>query len=170
MNRYIALTLSIGLLLLPGIIRAGRRKLPVIDDQKFIEICGECTDNKSATLRKNDRGRYATLNSDLGELVGYFLITSDYARPRGYHGATAVGLMLDPKGTILSARIIESADTKDYVRGIEKEGFLNKFSGMSVKTTVEVDGVSGATHTCNAIREAIRNTLAIFKATIIPYY
>ncbi|MDP8215197.1 MAG: FMN-binding protein [Candidatus Euphemobacter frigidus] len=167
MKGYIALSVSITLLLLPDISWAGRRKLAVIDDQKFQEICGECTGNTSATLRKNGRGRFAILHSTSGELAGYFLITSDYSRPRGYHGATAVGLTLDPEGSILSTRIIESADTKDYVERIEEEGFLEKFLGRLPNSIVEVDAVSGATRTCDAIREAIKNTLSIFNATIV---
>ena len=63
---------------------------------------------------------------------------------------------------------IKSTDTKDYVKRIEKESFLEKFPCLSAKVTFEVDAVSGATRTCDAIREAIKDTLAIFKATIIP--
>ena len=168
MKGYIALSFSIGLLLLPGISRAGRRKLAVIDDRKFMEICEEFTGNKSAALRKNDRGRYAILRSASGVLEGYFLITSDYSRPRGYHGATGVGLILDPEGKILSARIIESTDTKDYVERIAEEGFQEKFLGLMANSTIEVDAISGATRTCDAIRKAIMDTLAIFKPTIVP--
>ncbi|MEA3506112.1 MAG: FMN-binding protein [Elusimicrobiota bacterium] len=166
MKRYISLLVFTGLLLLPISGQAGRRKLSVIDDQKFLEICGECTGNKSTTLQKKEQGRYAILHSAAGTLEGYFLITSDYSRPRGYHGATAVGLTLNPKGTILFARIIESADTKDYVERIVEENFLKKFPGLGANSPIEVDAVSGATRTCDAIREAIKDTLAIFKATM----
>ena len=167
MNRYIALSVSIGFLLLPGISRAGRRKLTIIDNQKFLEICQEYTESNNPILMNNDRGRYATLHSEEGSITGYFLITSDYARSRGYHGATAVGLTLDIDGTILSARIVESTDTKRYVDRIQEEGFLDGFSGLPVSSPPEIDTISGATRTCDAIRDSIRNTLKIFKATII---
>ena len=167
MNRYIAISVSIGLLLMPEISRAGRRKLDVIDDHMFMEICEELTGNRSATLLKNDLKRYAILHSAAGILDGYFIITSDYSRPRGYRGATAVGLTLDPKVTIISARIIESTDTKDYVERVAEDGFLKKFLGCGANSTIEFDAVSGATRTCDAIREAIKNTLSIFNATIV---
>ena len=168
MKVYIALLVFTGLLLLPISGQARRKKLTVIDDPKFMEICEELTGNTSATLQKNEEGRYATWHSASGDVEGYFLITSDYSRPRGYRGATAVGLTLDPKGTILSARIIESTDTKDYVERIAEEGFPEKFLGLMADSTIEVDAISGATRTCDAIRKAIMDTLAIFKPTIVP--
>ena len=102
------------------------------------------------------------------EIEGYFLITSDFVRPKGYQGATAVGVEIDTESKIISAEIIESLDTKTYIRKIKRKKFMSQFCGHSCQK-IEAQAVSGATMTCNAIEQSIRKTLEIFQPLKVSF-
>lgn len=81
----------------------------------------------------------------------------------GYSGPTNLLLAFDDSERIVGAKILRSGDTPDHVEMILKDpGFLESYIGRSwdeLAETAPPDGVSGATLTSLAIREAVQYRL-----------
>ncbi|MCB0484519.1 MAG: 4Fe-4S binding protein [Flavobacteriales bacterium] len=70
---------------------------------------------------------------------------------RGYAGPVHIGVFVRPNGTIASLHHISSLETASYLRDIEQNGFYKRFQGLKLDAVHEVDAVSGATLTTEAI-------------------
>ena len=59
--------------------------------------------------------------------------------------------------TIREVKVVSHAETPDYGAAMEEESYLEQFQGMSGADSSEIDGISGATVTTDAIRLLIDN-------------
>lgn len=57
--------------------------------------------------------------------------------------------------TIREVKIVSHGETPGYGAGMEDPGYLDQFKGMSGDKSSEIDGISGATMTSDAIRALI---------------
>jgi FMN-binding protein/4Fe-4S binding protein len=75
----------------------------------------------------------------------------------GYAGPTTVLIGLGRNGKIMGARILESADSEDFVHEVVASGMLDRWNGMTPTEAANaaVDTVSGATMTSTAIRNGV---------------
>ena len=96
------------------------------------------------------------------KLLGYAV----YSKPasdgiKGYNGETPVLIALSPKQVILGVWLLENKETPKFAKKVENAGFYNNWNGLTVKEALkkEVDAVSGATYTSNAVTKSVQAAL-----------
>ncbi|MDY0295730.1 MAG: FMN-binding protein [Acidobacteriota bacterium] len=111
-------------------------------------------------LFETDGFRFATIRRGGELLLGLF--TADYSQIEGYRGITNCLVLLNLQGVVQEVRVVESEDTPPYVKRLIRKGFLEQLVGLKPDQTPQVDAVSGATITCDAIRDSVSATLQAF--------
>jgi electron transport complex protein RnfG len=66
--------------------------------------------------------------------------------------------------TIKEVKIVSHGETPGYGADMEESTYLEQFSGMSASESSEIDGVSGATVTSDAIRKLVDNAYKFISA------
>lgn len=96
------------------------------------------------------------------KLLGYAV----YSKPasngiKGYNGETPVLIALTPKKVICGVILLPNREGMRYVKSIEEAGYFNQWNGLSIKKArkKQVDAVSGATFTSNAITKSVQAAL-----------
>jgi len=107
-----------------------------------------------------DGRRFAVVEQGDERLVA--LLTADYSDVEGYRGVTNSLVLIDLEGVIREIKVVESEDTPPYVRRVVRKGFLDQFKGLKPGVAPEVDAVTGATMTCDAIRDSLVETMKTF--------
>ncbi|NLL01141.1 MAG: FMN-binding protein [Clostridiales bacterium] len=59
--------------------------------------------------------------------------------------------------TIREVKVVSHAETPGYGANMEEASYLDKYKGISATETSEIDGISGATVTTDAIRLLVNN-------------
>ncbi len=95
-----------------------------------------------------------------GNQIGYAIQTSpDGDHVIGFSGPTNVSLALGEEDRILGIDVLDSGDTRDHVKQVlADQPFMSSLNGLSWEQAAAertVDGVTGATLTSLAMREAI---------------
>ena len=121
-------------------------------------------DAKTLAEKTNTHGGRDVLDGS-GRLLGYVVETSpDSDHLIGFSGPTNTLIAFSPNDRIAGLGILSSGDTRDHVARIRRdEAFLHSLDGLSWKEAAKqagIDGVSGATLTSLAIREAIIHRLS----------
>ena len=101
-------------------------------------------------------------------VIGYAFLTTDLAaEERGYSGPIKVLIGIDLKGKITGIKILEHTETSSYVKAFSK--YIAQFKGKSVtddfKLGYDLDGITGATITSEAIARSVRKSIHRFIAT-----
>lgn len=94
----------------------------------------------------------------------YVVNTTTLAKDvEGYNGPTPVEVYIR-KNKIVKVVPLKNQEGPKYMAQVKK-GMLAKYEGMSVRkgTVAEVDGVTGATFTSDAVRENIRRAIDYYK-------
>ena len=98
------------------------------------------------------------------ELVGYAFLTSDLPPEQGgFTGPIEVLVGMDRQGTITGVLVIGYTESHKATRGdfLSAEGFQEQFTGKSIldafRVGRDVEGISGATITVDAMSRGIRN-------------
>jgi hypothetical protein len=163
---------SLIFLLIGGFAGAITYKLQEVYNISYLKHARELSGDKSATLYASSLGRFAFFSDKTRQ--GYLFLSADYAVPKGYRGSTSVMFMLDKTGsTIIDIKLIESKDTRSYVDYFVKQKYFDRYKQQSIAyqkenpaVIVNVDAVSGATRSCDAIRLSVEKTLEIVKPMI----
>lgn len=98
---------------------------------------------------------------------GAIAFVTDQVDPevKGYVDEISLLVGLDAKGTVTGVRLLDHEETPSYMRTIVNSGFLERFAGRKLGAELaEVDAVTGATITSNAIREDILQGGALLAA------
>ena len=101
-----------------------------------------------------------------GELLGYVF----FARSPGYSGLVHMLVGIDAVGEILGIRVVRHTETPGIGSNITQESFKNQFIGLrgpvrSVRNPQgahEVDVITGATLSLNAVLKAVNDAWEIF--------
>jgi electron transport complex protein RnfG len=94
----------------------------------------------------------------------YVVNTTTLAKDvEGYNGTTPVEVYIK-KNKIVKVVPLKSQEGPKYVAKVKK-GMLPKYEGMNVKkgTVADVDAVTGATFTSDAIKENVKRAVAYYK-------
>lgn len=94
-----------------------------------------------------------------GNLLGYVFNSQLYGVDNlGYYEDVPVLVITDKTEKITYVSIINSLETPSYLDDIYSSGFLQKWNGKKIKELkeVEVDGVTGATLTSEAVIENMK--------------
>ena len=109
----------------------------------------------------------------------WVFLTGDFAVFTGYRGWTNCLIEMEGTGCLVAIEVVDSRDTPPYVRRIVRRGFCQQFLGTNGEDRarspddLDVDVVSGATLTCQAIarsvaasRKAVRALLTRIKIRV----
>jgi electron transport complex protein RnfG len=94
----------------------------------------------------------------------YVVNTTTLAKDvEGYNGTTPIEVYIK-KNKIVKVVPLKSQEGPKYVAKVKK-GMLPKYEGMNVKkgTVADVDAVTGATFTSDAIKENVKRAVAYYK-------
>lgn len=96
------------------------------------------------------------------DLVGIAFSTTDIAPEiTGYAGPINMLIGMDPQGAITKVHVISHSETPSYV--FELDTFLDQFPARNIKQSFQlskdIDGISRATITCEAITRAVEKSL-----------
>jgi NosR/NirI family nitrous oxide reductase transcriptional regulator len=76
---------------------------------------------------------------------------------KGYGGSINVGLLINETGNIERVLHVSSKETESYLIKVLRSGYYNRFFGMPMEETHEIDAVSGATLTTTAVAFTLTN-------------
>jgi NosR/NirI family transcriptional regulator, nitrous oxide reductase regulator len=97
-----------------------------------------------------------------GHILGY-LIHSDHYSPdvRGYNGKVPLLIALDQEKKIKAVKMLPNRETGDFVEILRENHFLESWNNMNLKEVlaVQIDAISGATETCEAVIKNIHNSV-----------
>ena len=81
---------------------------------------------------------------------------------KGFRGNTPLSIYIK-KGKIVGIKPLANKETPNYFNKV-KQGLLNKWNGMKVKKahTAQVDGVTGATYSSNAVKENVKRGISYY--------
>jgi NosR/NirI family transcriptional regulator, nitrous oxide reductase regulator len=108
---------------------------------------------------------------DRGILIGRVISTSPHAdHIKGYAGATPLLIGIDLSGEIVGVHALDSKETPAFVKSVVSSGFLGSFDGVGWKkaAVLEVDTVTGATMTSDAMGRSIRHALSLAEGADTP--
>jgi len=108
-----------------------------------------------AKLEVVEKATYKIYNAD-EEATGYVTIES----AMGYGGPLKMAVAVDSKGTIFDLAVVDSKETPSYLKKVLEAKFLDKIIGKSYNQNYslgnEIDGISSATYSSQAILEAAK--------------
>ena len=92
--------------------------------------------------------------------IGVALLSSHYSEQFGYGGRVPLLIGLDDNLTITKIILLPNNETSDYIEAVYGKKFIGKWHGVSLEDAIQlqVDIVSGATHTSKAVIAGIRHT------------
>jgi polyferredoxin len=106
-----------------------------------------------------NRGSYFIGISEAGDVIGYAAV----GQGNGYGGPLKVIVGVDSVGNILGMEIIENHETPGFFRRVGSTGFLEQFDDKTIRDPMridnDIDGISGATLTVEAIATSIRQSV-----------
>lgn len=113
----------------------------------------------AAEYTLNRLGAFDVFNSK-SEKIGSALLSSDYSRQYGYAGIVPLLIGIDDSLRITKVILLPNKETVDYIRAIYDDKFIGKWQGVSLENAIrlEIDAVSGATHTSKAVIAGVRQT------------
>jgi len=127
----------------------------VIENVVFRQVLPEA----EVFVRKKGAAPYHAGYDARGRLVGYVFNTAEVAptEAKGYNGPVPMLVGMDTAGRIVAVREIQGAnrEDRDLVEAAFSADFLDRFAGHT-PDDLDVDAVSGATYTCNAIIGGVR--------------
>ena len=142
-----------------GKLSAGPVKVPAECEQFVPEIKAVCPAFDrfgSCTARK------VTLLDAKGAAAGYLLLAPEkYSRTKGYKGYVNTAVILGKDGKIIGTVLGRNQESPGWIGRIRKGGLLTRWNGMTVKegATAQVDGVTRATYSSNAIKAEVKAIL-----------
>ncbi len=97
------------------------------------------------------------ITDDSGNVTAYSVV----AKAKGFAPPTnpvTWEIIFEPDAkTIREVKIVSHGETEGYGAKMEEESYLAQFKGMSAENGSEIDAISGATMTTEAIRKLVSN-------------
>jgi hypothetical protein len=107
----------------------------------------------------NRYGVYEVFGAN-GHKTGTVFLSSNYTRQFGYAGIVPLLIGVDENLIISKIVVLPNNETGDYVEAIYSNKFIGRWQGISLEDALQlqVDVVSGATHTSKAVIAGVRHT------------
>lgn len=102
------------------------------------------------------------VKDEKGKEIGNVLLSSPYSDEiMGFNGPTPLQIALDAEGKIIEVRVLANDETPNFLNRVIKAGFLDSWDGLTVEEALhkELDAVSGATYSSNAIQNSLKARL-----------
>ncbi|ABR48439.1 electron transport complex, RnfABCDGE type, G subunit [Alkaliphilus metalliredigens QYMF] len=94
-----------------------------------------------------------------GNVVGYAIQTT----PQGYDGSVEVLVGIAAEGQVTGVVIGAHTETPGLGTKIQEPNFLEQFEGQGTEGEVQVDGISGATASSNAVVRGVNSAATVFE-------
>lgn len=107
----------------------------------------------------------AKVSDSKGNKLGYLLSTNPLSDDIiGYAGTVPVLIAVDAGNIIQGIKLLPNVESPGFIKRIRKKGFFNSWDGVSVDSALvnEVDAISGASMTCDAVKAGIKIRLEKF--------
>lgn len=123
----------------------------------------------AAQYNLNRYGAYEVLAAS-GQQIGTALLSTNYSQPFGYAGIVPLLIGLDQDLIITKILILPNNETGDYVEAVYSEKFIGRWQGIKLEDVVQmqIDAVSGATHTSRAVITGLRQTASQVTNAEVP--
>jgi NosR/NirI family nitrous oxide reductase transcriptional regulator len=114
---------------------------------------------KAAFYTQNRHGAFDIYDTKR-EKIGSALLSSNYSQEFGYSGRVPLLIGIDDNLTITKISLLPNNETRDYIEAVYDNTFIGKWQGVNLEDAVQfqVDIVSGATHTSNAVIAGVKLT------------
>jgi NosR/NirI family transcriptional regulator, nitrous oxide reductase regulator len=105
-----------------------------------------------------------------GQRTGTVFLSSNYSQQSGYAGIVPLLIGVDENLNISKIVVLPNNETGDYVEAIYSDKFIGRWQGVSLGDALQlqVDVVSGATHTSNALIAGVEQTASHVLDTDVP--
>ncbi|HKK61903.1 MAG TPA: 4Fe-4S binding protein [Bacteroidales bacterium] len=92
--------------------------------------------------------------------IGSVLLSSNYSQEFGYGGRVPLLIGVDDNLAITKVALLPNNETGDYIEAIYGDEFIGKWEGVNLEDAIQlqVDVISGATQTSNAVITGVRQT------------
>lgn len=117
-------------------------------------------------IELGDGGLFTGYTGDT--IIGYAMAGT----ASGYGGPMVMLVGTDPDGSITAVTMINHGETPNFLAQLDRAGYYDQFTGASYSDTLligeDIDGVSGATLSSEAVAQAIRLAVRGVAANAIP--
>ena len=104
------------------------------------------------------------LTDDSGNVTGYSVVAEAKGFAPPNKPVTWEIIFESDAKTIKEVKVVSHAETPGYGANMEDESYLEQFKEMSGADSSEIDGISGATVTTDAIRKLVNNAYEFISA------
>ncbi|NME70618.1 4Fe-4S binding protein [Flammeovirga aprica] len=142
---------------LPFLQEEGHRKKIIVTQSHLEGIY------KKAKYFTVDKDKKYTVYNQFKDIIGYAISTHDYAsHVRGFAGEVPVLIGFDKDSTIQGMQMLQHNESGEYIEFILDDKLLEKWNGLTFDRALynEVDGITSATETSEAIIKTIQVTLS----------
>jgi Na+-translocating ferredoxin:NAD+ oxidoreductase RnfG subunit len=136
-----------------------------LNDQRFNESIKAVANTTEFRVYTYNENRFAVLTNQ--DSLRFFVLSTDYSRVIGYQGTTTLGIIFNQDMTVERLEIVRSQETAGYIRRLNRMGFPQRFDGFRKGDEVEI--ITGATMTCEAMIESVNETIEKFGALVEKY-
>lgn len=114
---------------------------------------------EATNFDQNSNGAFDVYNQRNNK-IGSALLSTDYSRQYGYGGLVPLLIGIDENLSITRIILLPNNETGYYIEAIYGDKFIGRWKGMNLKDAVQlqVDVISGATHTSKAVIAGVRQT------------
>lgn len=102
------------------------------------------------------------------EKLGYIIYTTPYSNNiHGFAGNTPLMIALDKKQKIIGTIILNNNESTSYLDRVSNKGLFDSWNGLSIQEALnkQVDAISGATYTSEAIINSLKIRLSVLNNT-----
>ena len=112
---------------------------------------------------------YYIYNSD-NKLDCYLLLTLPYCEEiEGFGGNVPFAIIFNPNDEIRELYLLEHSETSSWIEGLNDEKFFESWNGLTAEEAMdaEIDAISGATFTSDAVIQSMDLRLSKFSSTSV---
>ena len=98
------------------------------------------------------------------------LYTEEYCQDIiGFNGVIPLEITME-NGVIANINVLENKETPSFLKKVTNSGMIEKFYGLTPREAVnlDIDAVSGATFSSNAIIKSVKTRMAIYDKEVNP--
>ncbi len=164
----VLLVLGLAAILASNIHALVNREEPLVPDREVLESVSP--DSRALERTEGGYGTYYRERPASGTPPPRSIaFVTDQVDPeiKGYAGEITLVAGVDSSGRLSGVRLMDHSETPSYMRDVVSSGFLEKLAGRKLGADLAgVDAVTGATITCEAIREDIQQGGALLAAEV----
>ncbi len=164
--KYRILLSLFALVLLAGMFVSGQKKASPGTDTAFARTLFP----EAATFTSNSQPFAYIQASDAKKTIGYAVLSEDLNLGiKGYGGPVPLMIALSPTGEVLNIRALSNNETPSYsgALGSFVQQFIHKGPMNRLELGRDIDAITGATITSDAVTETVRAVLKRFSSEVL---